>query len=144
MFRFALIHYLVIYTALVPAVCCCTATPNANVAAGVDDSPQSEPSCCQKRHTAPHSHSRKSPVNGGQKECPCTACKVFLPTVSSLNTNANLFSDENWSENRALDASLLALEHQSNLNLHSTLSGFLNSSCRSSVEILRAKCVLRC
>lgn len=142
MLRFLLIHYLVIYTALVPTVCCCTASPNAKVAAGVDDSPQSEPSCCQKRHTPSHSH--KSPVNGGQKECPCTSCKVFLPTINSLNPNDNLLSDDSRFENRTLDASLFALEVQSNFDLHSALSGFLNSSRRSSVDILRAKCVLRC
>ena len=143
MVRFLLIHYLAIYTALVPAICCCNASPNAKVA-GPDNSSQSESTCCQKRHTQSQSHTHKSPVNGSQKECPCTACKVFLPTIHSLNQNDNLFSDDCRFENRALEAALFTLEVQSNLDQHSALSGFLNSSCRSSVEILRAKCVLRC
>lgn len=145
MIRFLLIHYLAIYTALVPVICCCSASPSPNAARSADSSSESEHACCCQKRTS-HSQSQPitSPINDGRKECPCVSCKVFLPSVSSANLSYALRTCENWFENGTLDTLPFTLEYQSSLYLHKTSFALLNSSSRSSVEILRAKCVLRC
>lgn len=146
MVRFILIHYLVLYTALVPAFCCCNAPSAVKGTTSGDDSAQSEPSCCcQKQNLQSKSKHCPSPIKHDRKECPCESGKVFLATVNNLNQNLITSGSANdWFAIDVLSTVLTARECQSNLLLNSVLSGFLNSCCPSSVEILRAKCVLRC
>lgn len=144
MLRFVMIHYLAFYTALVPTMCCCIATSNVKAATSIDDSEQTEAPCCRQKHGhRSRSQQCPTPVKNDRKECPCESGKTFLVNVHSLNQSdtTSRFGYDPF-EDGVLFAS--ALECLSNLNLHYTSLGFVNSCSRSAVEILRANCVLRC
>lgn len=145
MLRFILIHYLVLNTALVPAFCCCNTPSSVKSTTSGDDSAQSEPSCCCQKHKhQSKSQHCPSPIKNDRKECPCESGKVFLANISTLSKSVNLGSEDEWFAIGVLHASSIGGDCQSNLKLGIALPDFLNSCSPSSVEILRAKCVLRC
>lgn len=146
MLRFVLVHYLALYTALVPSICCCIAPSNVNAPASISDSEQSNPTCCCQRHV-PHSKPKPSPspIKPDRKECPCESGKTFLASVNGSSQNdATSRVGYDKHDDRVLSAGILTLKSHANLNLHYPSLSFLNSCSQSSVEILRAKCVLLC
>lgn len=150
MIRFLLIHYLALSTAFMPIVCCCTFPIKAGSQSDNTHAKQTAPvesCCCHKQETKTDaSVPCNVPSENHRKGCPCNTGKDFL--VYSGSTEENVTTRDlnllNGFKAIALFPCCISLWDFSDLNLY-RLSALRQNACfLSSVELLRAKCVLRC
>ena len=148
MIRFLLIHYLALSSALMPIVCCCTFPAKFGSKSNEGQSKQTAPEscCCHKQKSKTETSAPcQGPIENHRNGCPCHAGKLFLvyggrAEQSVATRDLNLLDGFRavalypcyvmWDSSDLSLLSLSALRH--------------NACCLSSVELLRAKCVLRC
>lgn len=150
MLRFLLIHYLALSTAFMPIVCCCTFPTNDGSKSNEGQPKQSTPveSCCchRQQSNAETSAPGQVPSENHRKGCPCNTGKVFLvyswsPEQGAASRDLNLLDGF---KALAVFPCYVNLYDFSDLSCL-RLSALRHNACfLSSVELLRAKCVLRC
>lgn len=150
MMRFLLIHYLAFSTAFMPIVCCCTFPAKVGSKSNEGQSKQTAPvenCCCHKQESKTETSAPcQTPSENHRKGCTCNTGKVFFVNSGSAEQSA-VSRDLNL-----LDGFRAFALFPCYVNLwnFSDLSNFRLSTLRhnacflSSVELLRAKCVLRC
>lgn len=148
MLRFLLIHYLAFSTAFMPIVCCCTFSTKTGSKSFEGQSKQTSPvesSCCRKQESnSGTSAPCQVPSENHRNGCPCNTGKVFLVYSGSAEQSVAA-RDLNLDGFRAVAFfPCYVMRDSSDLSLLA-LSGLRHNACfLSSVDLLRAKCVLRC
>lgn len=150
MIRFLLIHFLAFSTAFMPIVCCCTLPTKVGSQSKEGQSKQTAPvenCCCHKQESKTETSAPgQVPSENHRKGCPCNTGKVFL--VYSGGAEQGVASrDLNLLDGFRAFALFLCYNNlwdNADLSLL-RLSVLRHNDCYlSSVELLRAKCVLRC
>lgn len=149
MFQFLLVHYLAIATVLIPVVCCCTTPQRASgsVLAENHERGASHRCCCNGGEEMGDSKAPvEYPARSPGKQCPCQGAKSFLGSLSNSESNTKYSTSElgNLLGIEELSPALVSINLPQAVSASQLVDRGQDSPFISSIEILRAKSLLRC